>query len=126
MELKELNEGKYALILDGNESDLSAAYDIQQRFEDSDALEDIVYVPMDGIDDDKLYKDRFLIKNPKASIINHFLWENIFEEEDQLIQLDIMIEKFFSKGKQFVIEEYDFTTDEMFYDYGDANEGTRR
>jgi hypothetical protein len=121
LELKELNEGKYALILDGNESDLSAAYDIQQRFEHSNALEDIVYISMNGIEDDKLYKDRFLIKNTKASIINHFLWENIWSEEDQMIELDIMIEKFFSKGKQFVIEEYEFTEKEPFYDYGDAN-----
>jgi hypothetical protein len=119
MRLEELDGGKFALFFDGDENDMSAAYDIQERFENT--IEDIVYVPMDGIEDDKLIKDRFLLTNPQASLINHFLWENLFTEEEQQERVNKMINDFFETGKRFTIEEYDFVEEEPFFDYGDAN-----
>lgn len=125
MRLERLSGGKFVLFFDGDETDLSEAYIIQQNFNQTETLDDIVYVSMEGIDDDVLLDHKWIITNPKASLMNHFLWEGLFSEKEQKERLDEMIYEYFKRGKRYTIEEYEFTDTEPFFDYGDT-EGSER
>jgi len=82
----------------------------------------ILYVCMEGTDDKYLHPERFLIKNHDASLVNHFMWEGLFTQDQQDERMWEMINQFIDTGKQFVIENYKFTKDEPFYDYSGGRE----
>jgi len=82
----------------------------------------IIFVPLDGSDDKYLYPDRFIIQNREASLINHFLWEELLTDEEQDARLWTMVGEFVDKGKQYIIEDYEFTQDEPFYDYSSGRD----
>jgi hypothetical protein len=82
----------------------------------------IIFVPLDGSDDKYLYPERFIIQNREASLINHFLWEELLTDEEQDARLWTMVGEFVDKGKQYIIEDYEFTQDEPFYDYSSGRD----
>ena len=77
----------------------------------------IIYVPLEGTEDKYLHPDRFLVKNYTASLVNHFLWDGLFLQEEQNKRMWEMIDTFIDTDKPFIIENYEFVKDEPFYDY---------
>ena len=82
----------------------------------------IIYVPLEGNDDKYLHPDRFIVKNRTASLNNHFLWEELLLEEEQDERMWAMVDKFIDEGKQYIIEDYEFTKDEPFYEYSNGRD----
>lgn len=82
----------------------------------------IIFVPLDGSDDKYLYPERFIIQNREASLINHFLWEELLTDEAQDARLWTMVGEFVDKGKQYIIEDYEFSQDEPFYEYSSGRD----
>lgn len=82
----------------------------------------IIFVPLDGNDDKYLHPDRFIVKNRTASLSNHFLWEELLLDEEQDERMWAMVDKFIDEGKQYIIEDYEFTKDEPFYDYSNGRD----
>jgi hypothetical protein len=79
----------------------------------------LVYVSLDGCDDEYFPKERSLVKNANASFLNHMMWEGLLDDEEQIDYIKGCAKKFHTTGKQMVIEEYDFQEDEPFYDYSE-------
>ena len=78
----------------------------------------LIYISLDGANAPlPLSPDRFLVKNHDSSFLNHMMWEGLLDEEEQDRYIMNRCEKFFSDGKQMLIEDYDFIEDEPFYDY---------
>lgn len=78
---------------------------------------DLIYVPLKGYQGDSLSSERFLIKDPKNSFINHMMWEGLFDDDEKSLYIEECCKKFHETGKQMVIESYAFRHDEPFYDY---------
>lgn len=79
--------------------------------------DDLVYVPLEGYNGDRLSHNRFLITDPSNSFSNHMMWEEIFDEDEKQSYIEKCCKKFQETGKQMVIESYEFQRDEPFYDY---------
>ena len=79
--------------------------------------EELVLVPLEGTENESLPKERILIKNHKSSFLNHMMWEGLLDEDEQIEYIIECAEKFMKTGKQMLIEDYSFQTDEPFYDY---------
>lgn len=78
---------------------------------------DAILVPMLGTKEE-LPTDRVLVKNYNASLENSLLWDGIILQEEQEIEIERLVSKYIKNNyKQLVIEEYDFTKVEDFYDY---------
>ena len=80
-------------------------------------VEKLIFVPMEGCDSEELRQDRFLISNPESSLVNHFMWEEIWSQKEQDQKVLTMVDKFIDTKKQAVIENYEYVPDEPFYDY---------
>ena len=90
---------------------------------DEDALlssyseEDLIYVPLEGYEGNRLSSNRFLITDPSRSFSNHMMWEGIFDDDEKQSYIEKCCRKFKETGKQMIIESYEFQLDEPFYDY---------
>lgn len=82
----------------------------------------IIYVALEGTDDKYLHPDRFLVRNYTASLINHFLWDGLYTKDEHEKRMWEMIDTFIDTGKQYIIENYEFSEDEPFYDYSGGRE----
>lgn len=79
--------------------------------------DDLVYVPLEGYEGDRLSPSRFLTTEPSSSFSNHMMWEGIFDDEEKQSYIEKCCRKFKETGKQMIIESYEFQQDEPFYDY---------
>lgn len=79
--------------------------------------DDLVYVPLEGYDGNRLSPDRFLITEPSSSFSNHMMWEGIFDDDEKQSYIEKCCKKFQDTDKQMIIESYEFKRDEAFYDY---------
>jgi len=107
----------YSVIFNGDEPDIDYIYKTQQKHIDNNNLDKLVFVAMEGNTDEKLDSSRFLVKNRGASLVNHFMWKQIFDKKKQEYYMMTLIREFERTGKQIVIEDYEFVEDEPFYDY---------
>jgi hypothetical protein len=110
--------GNYLLIFNGDEEDLSRVYEIHDKHKNEGTLDRLVMVALDGTTDTYLTPERFLVENYDASLINHFLWEGKLTQKEQDDYLYELVRKFLDTGQQIIIENYKFTEEEPFYDYG--------
>ena len=110
-------------IFNGTEENLEWLYELQ----DTSNLNktDLILVAWEGSDDPKLDSDKFIIENREASLINHFMWEDLFSEEEQKVRLFEMIDNFIDNKEQVLIENYEFVEDEPFYDYSGGRDENR-
>lgn len=76
-----------------------------------------IFVPLNGCDDDDFPHERSLVKNSKASFLNHMMWEGLLDDLEQLDYIKNCCDRFYNTGKQMLIEDYAFQQDEPFYDY---------
>ena len=111
-------KGNYVVLFNGDEEDLSKVYEIHDKHKNAGTLGQLVLVALDGTTDTYLTPERFLVENYDASLINHFLWEGKLTQEQQDDYMYGLIRKFLDTGQQILIENYTFTEEEPFYDYG--------
>lgn len=111
-----MGKSQYLIFFNGDE-DLSWVHKIQDKHEENKTLDSLVYICYNGTDDKYLHPDRFLVENKECSLENHFLWSGLFTEEEQKSYIYDKVREFFRTGEQLVIEHYEFTEDEPFYDY---------
>lgn len=100
---------KIVVIENGDEN----LNDIPNQYNESE----LIYVSLEGTDTKYLSSERFLVKNHKASFLNHMMWEGLLDDEEQQDYIFRCCRRFHETGKQMIIEEYDFQEDEPFYDY---------
>ena len=93
-----------------------------QKLSETVKKNSIIFVPLEGSDDKYLHPDRFIIQNKEASLNNHFLWEELLTQEDREARMWTMIDEFIDKGKQYIIEDYEFSQDEPFYEYSSGRD----
>lgn len=109
-----LNDFGISLVLfNGDEADLSWLYEMQ----DNTPQEKLIYVATRGTNDKYLYPDRFLVENYHVDMESHFLYNDLFtdqERKDYIIEKAIEMSRL---GKRLFIEEYEFTRSFDFYDY---------
>lgn len=108
-------------------TDLIDDHHVIMFYEDDDLIDvhlelkthsDAIVVPMRGTKQDLSSLERVLVRNYNASLENSFLWDGIITEEDQKVELKRLVSKYIQNNyKQLVIEEYDFSEVEDFYDY---------
>lgn len=116
------HRGFVVCVFQGDE-DLSEIHDLQDNISLATGQNNkIIYVPLEGTDDKYLHPNRFLIKNYDASLVNHFMWDNLFTQEEQDRRMWEMIDTFIDNNKQVLIENYEFVEDEPFYDYSGGRE----
>jgi hypothetical protein len=108
----------HTVVVFDDTTDLSHIHEIQNNIEKNN----LIYVALEGTEDKYLHPDRFLVKNYDASLMNHFLWEGLFTKNEHEKEMYRMIDKFIETGNQFLIEKYDFVSDEPFYDYSGGRE----
>ena len=89
--------------------------ELQTEVEDLE--KDFVWVALDGTDIDFLNKENSLVENYEHSLINSLMWNGYFTEDEQKTRIWEMIDKYIDNGVQFLVEEYEFSEDEPFYDY---------
>lgn len=104
------------IIIFRDDSDVDAI--LSSLYTSTDTLQDHVFVALEGSTDKRLPSDQFLIKNRDASLMNHFLWENLLTDNERDDKLLEMLTHYIKTGKQFTIENYQFVEDEPFYEYG--------
>lgn len=104
-------------VVEFDEDHLSEAIKMQQIFVDDDALNNVIYIALEGIDTSALDPSRFLVKNKEASWINHMMWRGLLTQDDQRTYTINKVKQFIETNRQMIIEEYDFVEDEPFYDY---------
>lgn len=103
----------YKIVVFGSELTNEEFSDLARNYKD-DVL---IYVSLDGCETKYFPQERSLVKNSKASFLNHMMWEGLLDDEEQIDYIKKCAEKFHTTGKQMLIEEYDFQEDEPFYDY---------
>lgn len=108
----------YTVVVFDENADLSRIHEIQNNT----GKNNLIYVSLEGTDDKYLHPDRFLVKNYNASLINHFMWEGLFMQDEQDKRMWEMIDMFIGTNKQSIIENYKFSEDEPFYDYSGGRE----
>lgn len=101
----------YNIVVFGSELSSSEIVDLSSQ---SDAT---IFVALDGCDAEDYPRERSLVKNSKASFLNHMMWEGLLDDQEQLDYIKKCCERFYNTGKQMLIEEYAFQQDEPFYDY---------
>ena len=77
----------------------------------------LIFVPLEGYAGDELPTDNFIIKNKSASLVNHFMWKEVWDQDGQDKEMIRLVDKFIDTGEQAVIENYQYVPDEPFYDY---------
>ena len=113
------HRGILVAVFNGNE-DLTWLREIQESYCLANNDSKLLYVPIDGcdrVDEFSLDISKFIMKNPNASLINHFLWDGYYTKDDQKKRLWEIIDRYIDTGKQILLEEYDFSEEEPFYDY---------
>ena len=80
-------------------------------------LDHIIFVAMKGYEGDDLPIDRFLVKNHTAPFDNHLLWEGLLDSKEQEDYILDRCQRFWTTGTAMLIEDYEYQTDEPFYDY---------
>jgi hypothetical protein len=108
----------FTVVVFDETADLSRIHEIQNNTEKNN----LIYVALEGTDDKYLHPDRFIVKNHDASLMNHFLWEGLFSQEEQTQEMYRMIDNFIETGNPYLIEKYEFVADEPFYDYSGGRE----
>jgi hypothetical protein len=108
-----LDYGYNVVIFNGDEDDLSWVYEIQ----DNNQREKLIYVALRGTTDKYLYPDRFLVENYHVDMKSHFLYNDLFTEEDEREYITQKCLEFARTGKRLFIEQYEFTEGQDFYDY---------
>ena len=78
---------------------------------------DLIYVALDGCNDESIPKEQLLVKNSKSSFLNHMMWEGLLDDQEQLDYIEKCCERLYNTGKQMLIEDYAFQEQEAFYDY---------
>lgn len=111
------HRGFVVCVFQGDE-DLTPLHELQ----DSTENKKLIYVALEGTEDKYLHPDRFLVRNYNASLVNHFMWEGLFTQEEQDRRMWEMINTFMDTNKQYIIENYEFSEDEPFYDYSGGRE----
>lgn len=117
------HRGFVVCVFQGGDEDLSEIHDLQ----DNNSLatgqnNKLIYVALEGTDDKYLHPERFLVKNYDASLVNHFMWDGLFMQDEQDKRMWEMIDNFIDNNTQVLIENYDFVEDEPFYDYSGGRE----
>jgi hypothetical protein len=108
----------YTVVVFDENDDLSRIHEIQDNTEKNL----LIYVSIEGTDDKYLHPDRFIVRNYDASLMNHFLWEGLFSQEEHDREMYKIIDNFIETGNQITIEKYEFVSDEPFYDYSGGRE----
>lgn len=114
------DSGHIVCTFDGDEN-LQEIYDLQDSMCEvghEDCIDQLVYISLDGTEDTYLNPKRYAVTNPKASLINHCMWNQIFDEKEQAEEIEKIVQRFIETGDQIIIEDYEFVEDEPFYDYG--------
>lgn len=117
------HRGVLVAIFNGDEKNLEWLYELQENSRVSKT--ELILVALEGSDDPKLDSNLFLIENREASLVNHFMWEDLFSEEEQKDRLFEMIDNFIDNKEQVLIENYEFVEDEPFYDYSGGRDENR-
>lgn len=114
------HRGRLVFIFDADDN-LGEIYDAVEAAR-AGGHNQFLYVPLDGTDDNRLDPDHFLQENYHASLINSLMWDGLFTEEEQDKRIWELIDNFIDTGKQYLVEEYEFSEDEPFYDYSGGRE----
>ena len=101
----------YNIVVFGSELGTDELEDLLSRDDNT------IFISLDGCDDPNFPRERSLVKNVKASFLNHMMWEGLLDDQEQIDYIKQCCERFYNTGKQLLIEEYDFQEDEPFYDY---------
>ena len=101
----------YRIVVFGSELSESQLNDLTSQGSN------VILVALDGCEDEYFPRDLSLVKNVKASFMNHMMWEGLLDDEEQIEYIKTQCARFFNTGKQMIIEDYDFQEDEPFYDY---------
>lgn len=117
------HRGVLVAIFNGDEKNLEWLYELQENSRVSKT--ELILVALEGSDDPKLDSHLFLIENREASLVNHFMWEDLWTEEEQKDRLFEMIDTFIDNKEQVLIENYEFVEDEPFYDYSGGRDENR-
>ena len=80
-------------------------------------MDKLIFVAMQGYHADTLPIERFLVKNRTAPFKNHLMWEGFFDPKEQDAYIVNRCNLFWESGKGMLIEEYEYQSDEPFYDY---------
>jgi hypothetical protein len=115
MKLVVLELGENTVIF-FDKDNVEAVKVLQEQFF-TKAKNNVVFVNLDPLDDIYLYSDRFLVENHQYSLRNHLLWKGLFDDSEQYKYLLEKAKYFLETGSQLLIEEYEFSADEPFYDY---------
>jgi len=113
IETTETEFGYTVVIFDGDEDDLSWVHKLQ----DENPRHKLIYVALRGTHDKYLYPDRFLVENYHVDMKSHFLYNDLFTQEDIHEYLTQKCLEFARSGRRLFIEEYEFTAGQDFYDY---------
>jgi hypothetical protein len=89
----------------------------QDEYDQMGLTSRLFYVPVDGCDDKYLHPHRFIVENYDQSLTNHMLWEGLLDEDEQMDYMLNVLREFQKTGKQFLVEEVDFTETEPVYNY---------
>ena len=113
--------GRVVAFFDGDE-DLTWVEDLETSTALNGGLDKLIYVCWEGTDNPNLNPNNFLVKNYNASLVNSLMWDGHFTEEEQEKRVWEIVDRFIDTGKQYLVEEYEFSEDEPFYDYSGGRE----
>jgi len=110
MKILDCESYKVVLIEKGDTPDL---FEVPEQYNE----EELIYVPLVGVQSNALDASRFLVKNPESSFKNHMMWEGLLDDSEQTDYIFRCARRFHETGEQMLIEDYEFQSDEPFYDY---------
>ena len=80
-------------------------------------MDKLIFVSMEGYKADTLPIERFLVKNHTSPFKNHLMWEGFFHPKEQDAYIVNRCNLFWETNNQMIIEDYVYEEHEPFYDY---------